>query len=226
MVVAVLGLGSDRRSRDKACLPSGTQNYESKWAGQGRWPLSETPALMSGFYKFCCLAWADGCPDRAPGRLEQRRQPKEATKRGPKHLTRPVWRPFFYQGPKYSLHPGGERGGLAAGVCSVMGGGAAYKDKPFFPYLVSFLSCRFPRRGFNITPHRGEVLLHYTTPRGWGWGGVQRTTTKCAFKIEDPSRRKPILGPWNEFGIEGTPKPKAQRDPAPQKENLLCGTPL
>ena len=28
------------------------------------------------------------------------------------------------------------------------------------------------------------------------------------------------------FGLEGTPKPKIQRGPSPQKENLICGPPL
>ncbi len=54
-------------------------------------------------------------------------------------------------------------------------------------------------------------------------------TTRCAFKIEDPSRgpgRVEFTAPDEEFGLKGTPKPKIQRDPSPQKGNLKCGTPL
>ncbi len=54
-------------------------------------------------------------------------------------------------------------------------------------------------------------------------------TTRCAFKIEDPSRgpgRVDFRAPDEGFGLEGTPKPKIQRDPSPQKGNLICGTPL
>ncbi len=54
-------------------------------------------------------------------------------------------------------------------------------------------------------------------------------TTGCAFKIEDPSRgfgRADFTAPNEGFGLEGTPKPKIQRDPSPKKRNLICGTPL
>ena len=54
-------------------------------------------------------------------------------------------------------------------------------------------------------------------------------TTRCAFKIEDPSRgpgRVDFRAPDEGFGLEGTPKPKIQRDPSPQKGNLICGTSL
>ncbi len=45
-------------------------------------------------------------------------------------------------------------------------------------------------------------------------------TTKCAFQIEDPSRgpgRVDLRAPDEEFGLEGTPKPKFQSDPCPLK---------
>ncbi len=45
-------------------------------------------------------------------------------------------------------------------------------------------------------------------------------TTTCAFKIEDPSRgpgRVHFTAPDEGFGLEGTPKPKIQRDPSPPK---------
>ena len=34
------------------------------------------------------------------------------------------------------------------------------------------------------------------------------------------------MAPDEGFGLEGTQKPKIQRDPFPQKGNLICGTPL
>jgi hypothetical protein len=49
-------------------------------------------------------------------------------------------------------------------------------------------------------------------------------TTRCAFKIEDPSRgpgRVDFRGPDEGFGVEGTPKPKIQRDPPFKKGNLI-----
>ncbi len=55
------------------------------------------------------------------------------------------------------------------------------------------------------------------------------TTTRSTFKIEDPSLgpgRVDFRGPEEGFDLEGTPKPKIQRDPLPQKRNLICGTPL
>ncbi len=54
-------------------------------------------------------------------------------------------------------------------------------------------------------------------------------TTRCAFKIEDPSLgpgRVDFRAPDEGFGLEGTPEPKIQRDPSPKKENLICGPPL
>ncbi len=45
-------------------------------------------------------------------------------------------------------------------------------------------------------------------------------TTGCAFKIEDPSLgpgRVHFTAPDEGFGLEGTPKPKIQRYPSPQK---------
>ena len=78
---------------------------------------------------------------------------------------------------------------------------------------------------------RGETGLG----RGWetklgGCNNDDRTaadmTTRCAFKIEDPSRgpgRVDFTAPDEGFGLEGTPKPKIQRDPSPQKGNLICG---
>ena len=54
-------------------------------------------------------------------------------------------------------------------------------------------------------------------------------TTKCAFKIGDPSRgpgRVDLRSPDEEFGLEGTPKPKIQRDPSAQKGSRFCGPPL
>ncbi len=45
-------------------------------------------------------------------------------------------------------------------------------------------------------------------------------TTRCAFKIEDPSRglgRVDFTAPDEGFGLDGTPKLKIQRDPSPQK---------
>ncbi len=53
-------------------------------------------------------------------------------------------------------------------------------------------------------------------------------TARCAFKIEDPSQgpgRVHFTAPDEGFGFEGTPRPKIQRDPYPQKGNLVCGTP-
>ncbi len=55
------------------------------------------------------------------------------------------------------------------------------------------------------------------------------TITRSIFKIEDPSRgpgRVDFRGPDEAFGLEGTPKPKIQRDPSPPKRNLICGPPL
>ena len=46
------------------------------------------------------------------------------------------------------------------------------------------------------------------------------TTTRSTFQIDDPSRCPggSVLGPPDEgFGLEGTPKPKIQRDPSPPK---------
>ncbi len=54
-------------------------------------------------------------------------------------------------------------------------------------------------------------------------------TTRCAFKIEDPFRgpgRVHFGAPDEEFGLEGTPKPKIQGGLPPQKGNLICSTPL
>ncbi len=45
-------------------------------------------------------------------------------------------------------------------------------------------------------------------------------TTRSTFKIEDPSRgpgRDDFTAPDGGFGLEGTPKPKIQRDPFPKK---------
>jgi hypothetical protein len=53
-------------------------------------------------------------------------------------------------------------------------------------------------------------------------------TTRSTFKIEDHSRSPEggdFGGPDEGFGLEGTPKPKIQRDPSPPK-NLICGPPL
>ncbi len=51
-------------------------------------------------------------------------------------------------------------------------------------------------------------------------------TTRCAFKIEDPSQgsgRVDFGVPDEGFGLEGTPKPKIQRDPSPpKKKSYLC----
>ncbi len=49
-------------------------------------------------------------------------------------------------------------------------------------------------------------------------------TTRYAFKIEDPSRgpgRVDFTAPDEEFGFEGTPKPKIQRDPSPPTKETL-----
>ncbi len=54
-------------------------------------------------------------------------------------------------------------------------------------------------------------------------------TTRCAFKIEDPSRgpgRVDFTAPGEGFGLQGTPKPKIRRDSSPKKGNLICGSPL
>ncbi len=54
-------------------------------------------------------------------------------------------------------------------------------------------------------------------------------TTRYAFKIEEPFLRPgrvDFRAPDEGFGLEGTPKPKIQRDPSPQKGNLICGSPL
>ncbi len=45
-------------------------------------------------------------------------------------------------------------------------------------------------------------------------------TTSCEFKIEGPSQgpgRIDFTVPDEGFGLDGTPKPKIQRDPSPQK---------
>ncbi len=52
------------------------------------------------------------------------------------------------------------------------------------------------------------------------------TTTRSTFKIDDPSLgpgRVDLRGPDEGFGLEGTPKPKIQRDPSPKKETLYVG---
>ncbi len=54
------------------------------------------------------------------------------------------------------------------------------------------------------------------------------TTTRCTYKIEDPSRgpgRVDLTVPDEGFGFEGNPKPEIQRDPSPQKGNRICGPP-
>ncbi len=46
-------------------------------------------------------------------------------------------------------------------------------------------------------------------------------TTRCAFKIKDPSPgpgRVDFTAPDEGFGLEGTPRPKIQRDPSPPKK--------
>ncbi len=46
-------------------------------------------------------------------------------------------------------------------------------------------------------------------------------TTRCAFKIEDPSLgpgRVDCRAPDEGFGFEGTPKPKIQREPSPPQK--------
>ena len=51
-------------------------------------------------------------------------------------------------------------------------------------------------------------------------GTAADMTTRCAFKIEDPSRgpgRVDFRGPDKGFGLEGTPKRKIQRDTSSQK---------
>jgi hypothetical protein len=56
------------------------------------------------------------------------------------------------------------------------------------------------------------------------WYTAADMTTRCAFKIEDPSRgpgRVDLRGPDEGFGLEGTSKPKIQRDPSPPKRNLI-----
>ena len=48
-------------------------------------------------------------------------------------------------------------------------------------------------------------------------------TTRCAFKIEDPSLgpgRVDFRAPDEGFGLEGSPKPKIQRDPSPKKDTF------
>ncbi len=55
--------------------------------------------------------------------------------------------------------------------------------------------------------------------RSWGHTAADMTT-RCAFKIEDPSRgpgRIDFRAPGEGFGLEGIPKPKIQRDPSPLK---------
>ncbi len=50
------------------------------------------------------------------------------------------------------------------------------------------------------------------------------TTTRSSFKIENPSRgpgRVDFTAPDAGFGLEGTPKPKIQRDLSPQKQEIL-----
>ncbi len=61
------------------------------------------------------------------------------------------------------------------------------------------------------------------------WITAAVITTRSTFKIEDPSlgpKRVDLRAPDKGFGLEGTPKPKIQRDPAPQKGNLIRGPPL
>ena len=67
--------------------------------------------------------------------------------------------------------------------------------------------------------NKGRVTMHTAADM----------TTRSTFKIEDPSLgpgRVHFTAPDEGFGLEGTPKPKIQRDPSTQKGNLICGTPL
>ena len=80
--------------------------------------------------------------------------------------------------------------------------------------------------GFLVASHRNLVDTN-AEPQVWHWCTAADMTTRCAFKIEDPSRgpgRVDFTTPDEGFGLEGTPKPKIQRDPSPQKGNLICGT--
>ncbi len=55
------------------------------------------------------------------------------------------------------------------------------------------------------------------------WKTAADMTTRCASKIEDTSRgpgRVHFEAPDEGFGFEGTPKPKIQKDPPPQKGTL------
>ncbi len=56
-------------------------------------------------------------------------------------------------------------------------------------------------------------------------GTAAEITTRSTFKIEDPSRSPGRVGLWppgEGFGIEGTPKPKIQRDPSPPFKRKPC----
>ncbi len=70
-------------------------------------------------------------------------------------------------------------------------------------------------------------------PRSKVYPGVGHTaadmTTRCAFKIEDPSRgprRVDFTAQDEGFCLEAVPEPKIRRDPSPPKGNLICGPPL
>jgi hypothetical protein len=56
-------------------------------------------------------------------------------------------------------------------------------------------------------------------------GTAADMTTRCTFKIEDPSRgpgRVDFRAPDEGSGLEGTPKPKIQRDPSrPKREPYI-----
>ncbi len=76
-------------------------------------------------------------------------------------------------------------------------------------------------------PFRNDVLFDHQNSNlkspnksYWSTNTAADMTTRCAFKIEDPSRgpgRVDFRAPDEGFGLEGTLKPKIQRDPSQKK---------
>ncbi len=68
----------------------------------------------------------------------------------------------------------------------------------------------------TVTFERNAASKHYNMQRPYSGGHDH----KIDIKVEDPSRgpgRIDFTAPDEGFGLEGTPKPKIQRDPSPPK---------
>ncbi len=80
--------------------------------------------------------------------------------------------------------------------------------------------CRFATAG----AHDNYLAQNSTCLAIW-YATTADMTTRCAFKIEDPSRGpgRSILGPWTKDTASRGPRNLRSRGTLP---NLICGTPL